>query len=465
MITPGRVFHNFDYDVLTGGGIDMGGSHFCFYFTVVALVKGNSVEVDTTGTRRVKLSAADSRNTIGIALQDAPINTWAWIAVIGTGSIKMKAGATAARGDLIYQSDSAGEAFAVAPAAATADQLSKMIGYCNETIGAGATGSIVVVTNRVKPENSTVANVGTGAGLVYRDMTTNQINLKTIKAGTSVSVTNNADDITIANTAPEATTVANVGTGAGLSYRDMSGAQINLKTVKAGASVSVTNNADDITIANTAPENTTVANVGTGAGLVWKTPIVAGLVNLKTIKAGASVSVTNNADDITIANTAPENTTAANVGAGTGLVWQTPIVAGLLNFKSILASTNMAVTNNANDVTLAVKPNFALAAVALVDAGPIVVDASTGCLFSVTITANRQFQNPSNPTSGQKIIFRVKQNAAGSKLVTWDGKYRFSTDLPAPTASTGANLTDYFGFIYHSTDDKWDYVAEVKGFT
>ena len=414
MITPGRVFHNFDYDVLTGGGIDMGGSHFCFYFTVVALVKGNSVEVDTTGTRRDKLSAADSRNTIGIALQDAPINTWAWIAVIGTGSIKMKAGATAARGDLIYQSDSAGEAFAVAPAAATADQLSKMIGYCHETIGAGATGSIVVVTNRVKPENSTVANVGTGAGLVYRDMTTNQINLKTIKAGTSVSVTNNADDITIANTAPE---------------------------------------------------NTTVANVGTGAGLVWKTPIVAGLVNLKTIKAGASVSVTNNPDDITVANTAPENTTAANVGAGTGLVWQTPIVAGLLNFKSILASTNMVVTNNANDVTLAVKPNFALAAVALVDAGPIVVDASTGCLFSVTITANRQFQNPSNPTSGQKIIFRVKQNAAGSKLVTWDGKYRFSTDLPAPTASTGANLTDYFGFIYHSTDDKWDYVAEVKGFT
>ena len=44
-----------------------------------------------------------------------------------------------------------------------------------------------------------VNNVGTGTGLVFRDIVTGEINLKTIKAGTNVTVTNNADDVTIAS--------------------------------------------------------------------------------------------------------------------------------------------------------------------------------------------------------------------------------------------------------------------------
>jgi hypothetical protein len=96
-----------------------------------------------------------------------------------------------------------------------------------------------------------VANVGTGAGLVFRDLVAGIINLKTIKAGSNITVTNNADDITIANSKPENTTVLNVGGGAGQVYRDKTVDQINLKTLLAGAGISVTNNADDITVAAT----------------------------------------------------------------------------------------------------------------------------------------------------------------------------------------------------------------------
>lgn len=46
---------------------------------------------------------------------------------------------------------------------------------------------------------TTAANVGTGQGNVFRDKTTSIINLKTIKAGTNVTITDNADDITIAS--------------------------------------------------------------------------------------------------------------------------------------------------------------------------------------------------------------------------------------------------------------------------
>ncbi len=47
-------------------------------------------------------------------------------------------------------------------------------------------------------ETNTAANVGSGAGQIFRDKTSTTINLKTINAGsTKLSVTNNADDITL----------------------------------------------------------------------------------------------------------------------------------------------------------------------------------------------------------------------------------------------------------------------------
>ena len=128
------------------------------------------------------------------------------------------------------------------------------------------TGSNIVITNdssislfydssssrwRVigSPSSVTGANVGTGAGNVFRDKTGQNINLKTIKAGSNVSVTDNADDITI-SASGESNTAANVGTGTGNVFRDKTGVTINLKTIKAGANITVTNNADDVTIAS-----------------------------------------------------------------------------------------------------------------------------------------------------------------------------------------------------------------------
>lgn len=97
-----------------------------------------------------------------------------------------------------------------------------------------------------------VSPVGTGAGKPYAgESNANQLYLKSIAAGSDMAITNGVSDITIANSKPENTTVANVGTGAGLVYRDKTGDQINLKTVKAGSNITVTNNADDITLAAT----------------------------------------------------------------------------------------------------------------------------------------------------------------------------------------------------------------------
>src|SRR6185369_3954405 len=99
-------------------------------------------------------------------------------------------------------------------------------------------------------EANTAANVGTGGGAVFRDKTGVTLNLKTIKAGANVTVTNNADDITIASAAPgETNTAANVGTGGGAVFRDKTGVNLELKTLKAGSNVTITDNLSDITIA------------------------------------------------------------------------------------------------------------------------------------------------------------------------------------------------------------------------
>lgn len=116
-------------------------------------------------------------------------------------------------------------------------------------------------------------------------------------------------------------------------------------------------------------------------------------------------------------------------------------------------------------ISLAAVPTYPF--VALTDASPIVIDAALGINFHVTLNvagATRQLQNPTNPSNGQLIKIRVKQDGVGGRLLTYDTKYRFGTDLPLPVLSVLPNYTDYLGFIYHEVDDKWDYVSQVFGF-
>jgi len=97
------------------------------------------------------------------------------------------------------------------------------------------------------------ANVGAGVGLVFRDKTGVTLNFKTLLQGANITLTNNADDITIEGPAPgETNLTANVGGGAGLVFRDKIGVTFNLKSLLAGSNITLTNNADDITIASTA---------------------------------------------------------------------------------------------------------------------------------------------------------------------------------------------------------------------
>ena len=108
-------------------------------------------------------------------------------------------------------------------------------------------------------------------------------------------------------------------------------------------------------------------------------------------------------------------------------------------------------------------PSVPAGVVALTDGATINTDASLGATFTVTLGGNRTIANPTNPTNGQRIVYRMKQDATGNRTVTWGSAFRFVSGT-APTMSTAANKIDYIGFIYSAADSKWDQVAAKTGF-
>ena len=100
--------------------------------------------------------------------------------------------------------------------------------------------------------------------------------------------------------------------------------------------------------------------------------------------------------------------------------------------------------------------------VALTDDITITPNADTTDIGTVTLAGNRNFAPPGGTlVPGQKLLLRIKQDATGSRLPTWNAIYRFPGGA-APTLTTTAGKTDYIGFIYNQADTKWDCVAVTK---
>ena len=87
----------------------------------------------------------------------------------------------------------------------------------------------------------------------------------------------------------------------------------------------------------------------------------------------------------------------------------------------------------------------------------LTIDASVTDQYNVTTLASALTINaPTNPTDGQKLTIRIKDNGV-TKTLTWNAIFRaIGTTLPNPTT---ANKTIYVGCIYNSDDTKWDVVA------
>jgi hypothetical protein len=109
-------------------------------------------------------------------------------------------------------------------------------------------------------EANTASNLGTGAdgeGLASSKVGID-LPFKRIKAGTNVTVTPGANSLTISATdTGEANTASNVGAGSGI-FKQKTGVNLELKTLVAGSGITITPNTDDLTISATSASGDTV---------------------------------------------------------------------------------------------------------------------------------------------------------------------------------------------------------------
>jgi len=92
-------------------------------------------------------------------------------------------------------------------------------------------------------------------------------------------------------------------------------------------------------------------------------------------------------------------------------------------------------------------------------------DITTGDVFTITAQAAAlSVANPTGtPVNGQRMIIRIKDNGT-LRGITWSGaQYRASSDLSLPT-TTIASRTQYLGFMWNSTDSRWDLLAKLDNF-
>ena len=124
--------------------------------------------------------------------------------------------------------------------------LTDVVKYLNSFIFSGST-TTEAETTPSGGEANTGSNVGTGDG-VFKQKTGVDLEFKTLIGGTNVNLTNNPNDLTIdVPSVGEDNTSSNVGTGDGV-FKQKTGVDFEFKTLIGGTNVTITNNANDLTI-------------------------------------------------------------------------------------------------------------------------------------------------------------------------------------------------------------------------
>jgi hypothetical protein len=118
-------------------------------------------------------------------------------------------------------------------------------------------------------EVNTASNIG-GENEVFKSKVGVDLQFRTLKAGTNVTLTQNANDIEIASAdTGEVNTASNIGSEKEV-FKSKVGADLQFRTLKAGSNVTLTQNANDIEISAS----------GGGGGGAWGT--IAGNLNAQT---------------------------------------------------------------------------------------------------------------------------------------------------------------------------------------
>jgi len=93
----------------------------------------------------------------------------------------------------------------------------------------------------------------------------------------------------------------------------------------------------------------------------------------------------------------------------------------------------------------------------------ILVDAKVGEVFDVTLSGDTVLENPTNPTNGKTIRFRVVQDGVGGRAVTLGSKFN-APGMAGVQWSTDPDKMDILTATYHEGRDKWDISLFIGGY-
>ena len=132
---------------------------------------------------------------------------------------------------------------------------------------------------------------------------------------------------------------------------------------------------------------------------------------------------------------------------------------GALSLVSFTVDTYGRITGTSTTSTTVALPSLAntwtgsqnVASVVLSFASPLNTDASLGNAFHVTLTSNFTMNFPTNLVAGGTYLWKLTQDATGSRLVTWSGNWKWPGGI-AGTLSTTGGAIDLLTAYYDGTN-------------
>lgn len=96
----------------------------------------------------------------------------------------------------------------------------------------------------------------------------------------------------------------------------------------------------------------------------------------------------------------------------------------------------------------------------LTDGATITPDCTNGPIWFVTLGGNRAIAVPNNPKIGT-YLFYVKQDATGSRTLTWNAIFKWPAGV-APTLTTTANAVDLISLTYDGANWYGSYIPDLR---
>ena len=200
-------------------------------------------------------------------------------------------------------------------------------------------------------------------------------------------------------------------------------------------------------------------------------PLSDGTIAASEISGLATVATTGSYTDLTNEPTAPSGTIVGTTDTQTltNKTLTTPIISSISNTGTLTLPTSTdtlvgrATTDTLTNKTLTnpTVTNYVETPFSSTPTSTITLDLANGTVQIITLGGNVTFTFPT-ATSGKSFILLLKQDATGSRTVTWPASVKYAGGT-APTITSTASRLDILSYFADGTN--WYGVVVAQNYT